>query len=266
MVPVYFWVGGTAGASATLAVAARATGNVRLARGAVATAAAGALISPVLLVADLGRPVRFANMLRVAKVTSPMSVGTWVLSAFCPAAVVAAAAELTGPAPRLGRAGEGVAGALGPVMATYTAVLVADTAVPVWHGARRELPFLFAGSAAASAGAVAVLLTPAATAGPARRLLVFGAAVELGAERVMERTLGSQAEPYRSGTAARPRRAAIVLTAAGAALAWRRRPAAARAGAAMVLAGALLTRWSVFRAGFDSADDPRYTITSQRDA
>lgn len=268
MIPAYFWAGGTAGAAATLGLAARLAGNHRLARGALVTAATGVAVSPALLVADLGRPGRFLNMMRVAKVTSPMSVGTWVLSGFCPAVAAAAAAELSGRAPRAGRKAEAVAGALGPVMATYTAVLVADTAIPAWHGARRELPFLFAGSAAAGAGAAVVLITPAAAAGPARRLLALGAALEVGAQRAMEHRLGPLAEPYRTGSAALPRRAAAGLTAAGAALACGagRRVAAARAGAAMVMAGALLTRWSVFRAGFDSAADPAYTITSQRPA
>jgi len=268
MVPAYFWAGGTAGAAATLALAARLTGNPRLARSALVTAAAGVAVTPPLLVADLGRPARFLNMLRVAKVTSPMSVGTWVVAAFCPAVTVAAVAELSGRLPRLGPAGGAVAGALGPVMATYTAVLVADTAIPAWHGARRELPFLFAGSAAASAAAAGVLLTPAAAAGPARRLLAFGAVVELAADAAMHHRLGPLAGPYRTGTAAGPGRTATALTAAGSVLAVvsRPRPAAARAGAVMVMAGAALTRWSVFRAGFDSAADPLYTVTSQRQA
>ena len=71
--------------------------------------------------------------------------------------------------PRVGRTAETVAAMLGPFIATYTAVLVADTAVPAWHDARRELPFVFAGSAAASAGAAAAMLTPVADARPARR-------------------------------------------------------------------------------------------------
>ncbi|MCA1683981.1 MAG: polysulfide reductase, partial [Actinobacteria bacterium] len=122
---------------------------------------------------------------------------------------------------------------------------------------------------AAGAGAAGVLLTPPAAAGPARRLLGFGAALELAGGRAMEHRLGPLAGPYRTGSAARPRRAATALTAAGALLAagcGARRPVAGRAGAVMVMAGAALTRWSVFRAGFDSASDPRYTVTSQRQA
>src|SRR5207253_1057368 len=93
------------------------------------------------------------------------------------------------------------AAALGPALSTYTAVLIADTAVPVWHEARGELPFVFAGSAMASAGAAASVLTPVAYAGPARRLTLTGALLETAAAWRMERRLGELAEPYRSGTA-----------------------------------------------------------------
>ncbi|MDQ3456389.1 MAG: polysulfide reductase, partial [Actinomycetota bacterium] len=56
--------------------------------------------------------------------------------------------------PRLGRLAGAGATVLGPAMTTYTAVLLAATAVPGWHEAHRELPFVFARSALASAGGV----------------------------------------------------------------------------------------------------------------
>jgi hypothetical protein len=40
---------------------------------------------------------------------------------------------------------------------------------------------------------------------------------------------------------------------------------AAIAGSALVLAGAVATRWSVFKAGFQSAEDPKYTVEPQRE-
>ena len=46
-------------------------------------------------------------------------------------------------------AATGGAALVGPAMATYTAALICDTAVPAWHEAHREMPYLFAGSAAA---------------------------------------------------------------------------------------------------------------------
>ena len=179
-VPWYFFTGGLAGASAPLAVAARMTGNQPLARSALTVAGAGITASVPLLVSDLGRPERFHHMLRVFKPTSPMSMGSWALAAMGPAAVGAAISDRLGILPGLGRVAEVVSGVIGPSLCTYTGALVANTAVPVWHEARHELPLVFAGSALASAGAASVLLTPAADAGPARRLAVVGAVVELG--------------------------------------------------------------------------------------
>jgi hypothetical protein len=266
-IALYFFTGGVAGASSTLAFGAGLAGNRRLARSALLASVAGVAASGPLLVVDLGRPSRFANMLRVARPTSPMSVGSWVLTAFAPASMAAAASDLTGRLPRLGRAAAATAAILGPVVATYTAVLVADTAIPAWHGAYRELPFLFVGSAAASAAGVAMIATPVADAGPARRLAVVGAALEVGAFRAMESRLDeSVAGPYMHGRAGRLAKAAEACSASGAVLAvvaGRRRPAAVVAGA-LLCAGSLFTRFSVFRAGFESAADPAATIDPQR--
>ena len=267
VIALYFFTGGVAGASSTLALGARLGGHRRLARSALLTSLAGIVVSGPLLVVDLGRPGRFANMLRVAKPTSPMSVGSWILAAFGPASAAAALSEVTGLLPAVGAAGGVVAGVLGPAVATYTAVLVADTAIPAWHGAWRELPLLFAGSAAASAAGVALAVTPVADAGPARRLAGLGAAVELGAFRAMESALGDAAGPYRTGRAGRLARAAEACTALGAALALvgaRRRRSVAVASGTLLGAGSLLTRISVFQAGFESADDPAATIRPQR--
>ena len=266
-VPCYFFAGGLAGASASLGLVARLAGNHRLARSAWTAAGAGVAAGVPLLVSDLGRPERFPYMLRVFKVTSPLSVGSWVLAAMGPAAVGAVVSDRLGIFPRLGRAAEVAAGLLGPALATYTGTLVADTAVPVWHEAGRELPFVFAGSAAASAGATAVLSTPAADAGPARRLVVTGALLELGAAQAMERRLGELGEPYHQGPAGRLARLAKACTATGAGLVaagGRRRRALAATGAALVLAGSMCERWAVYKAGFQSARDPKYIVAPQR--
>ena len=250
-----------------LGFAARAAGNERLAKTGLLVSAAADAVSPALLVADLGRPERFLNMLRLFKVTSPMSVGSWILATSSSASGLAAALDALGVLPRLRAASETVSALLGPALATYTAVLIADTAVPVWHEGRRELPFVFGGSAAASAGAAAVCLVPSAEAGPARRLLVLGALAEGAAMKTMERRLGFLAEPYKQGEAGRYARAAKALTATGALIAGRagrRRRGAAIAGGALALAGELCLRWSVFKAGFQSARDPRYTVEPQR--
>jgi hypothetical protein len=265
-VPWYLFAGGLAGASSSLGLGARLSGNDRLARAAFTVAGAGAAVGVPLLASDLGRPERFLYMLRMFKVTSPLSVGSWILAGLSPAAVGAAVSDRLGIFPRLGRVAEVTAGLLGPALATYTGTLVADTAVPVWHEAGRELPFVFAGSAAASAGAAALLLTPPAAAGPARRLVVSGALLELGAGQAMERRLGELGEPYHQGPAGRLARLAKACTAAGAGLvaAGGRRRGLAAAGAALVLAGSACERWAVYKAGFQSARDPKYIVGPQR--
>ena len=170
-VPLYLFAGGIAGGAAALAAGARLAGNDELARRATLVNLAAISASPALLISDLGRPDRFLHMLRVVKPTSPMNVGTWVVSASGVASGVAGHVRAAGdpPARPCGR-GRRRRACSRPFLSTYTAVLVANTAVPAWHEARRELPFVFAGSAAASAGAAVALVTPARSAGPARRL------------------------------------------------------------------------------------------------
>ncbi len=268
-IPSYFFAGGLAGASSGLALMARLAGNDELARRAHLAALGGAAISPVLLISDLGRPGRFYEMLRVFKPTSPMSVGTWVLSVFEATTVVAVMDDMFGVFPRLGRLSEAISAVLGLPLATYTAVLIADTSVPVWHEARRELPLVFAASSAASAGAAALIFTPTQDAGPTRRLAAGGALLELGAVELMKRRLGKfLAEPYESGKPKRYDRIAKALSGVGAAVvafAGRKSRTAAAVGGAMILAGALCERWSIYEAGFPSSRDPKYTVIPQRE-
>lgn len=267
-VPVYLFLGGMAGASSVLAEGAAMTGRPALRRAARLAASAGAAAGTVALIHDLGRPERFLAMLRVFKPTSPLSVGSFLLAPFGGLSAAAAASDLTGRLPRLGRlAGVGAA-VVGPALATYTAALVSDTAVPAWHEAHRELPFVFAGSGASAAGGTAMLFSPVGQAGPARRMLCAGAAIELAATEAMTRRLGMLGEPYRQGRSGRLMSAARALTgiAAGATLLGGRRSRATSmlAGGAAV-AGSLLTRFGVFEAGLASARDPKYVVASQRE-
>jgi hypothetical protein len=219
------------------------------------------------LVHDLGRPARFVNMLRVFKVTSPMSVGTWLLSAYTPCAMAAAASAVTGRLRLPGAAATCGAGMVGPAVAAYTAVLLADTAAPAWYGARHELPYLFVGSAASAAGGFGLCAVTPARARPAARLATAGAAVELAAEWLLDRRLGAAGEPYRTGKAGTLMRAGRLLAAfggAGALFSRRSRTVSAASGAAL-LAGSAVTRFGVFEAGRESARDPRYTVVPQRE-
>jgi hypothetical protein len=266
-IPFYFYTGGLAGASAGFALLSELRGDRALARRAWLTAMAGVSASPVLLISDLGKPSRFLNMLRMFKVTSPMSVGSWILTASGSSTALAVGSELTGLYPALGRGAKVASAILGMPLSTYTAGLFANTSVPAWHGARFTLPLVFAGSSAASAGAAATMLSPLREAAPARRLAVGGAVGSVGAALAMERVLGDLGEPYKKGLSGKLSRAAGALTLAGAALIAARggsSRAAALAGGAVLTAGVITERWAVFRAGFQSAADPKYTVGPQR--
>jgi formate-dependent nitrite reductase membrane component NrfD len=268
----YLFLGGLAGASSVLAAGAQQSGYGELARVAKVAALGAISLSAAALVHDLGRPRRFVNMLRVFKPTSPMSVGSWLLAAYGPVAGAAAVSEMTGILPKAGRAATLGAAVLGPGIATYTAALICDTAVPAWHEGYREMPYVFAGSAASAAGGLGLLATHPDHANPARELAVLGAAVELIAKRqLLARLAGgsseqSLAEPYETGTTGAVLRLAEFLTAgglAGAVLGRRRRLVSALSGASLVAASAL-TRFGIFKAGMASARDPKYTIVPQR--
>lgn len=278
-IAIYLFTGGVAAGSSLLAAGADLTGRSALRR----TGRLGALValgvSMVALVHDLGKPSRFLNMLRVAKLTSPMSVGTWILSVYGSFAGAAAATEMVGMLPDRCRVGPLrlirfldrpaglMAGLCAPPVAAYTAVLLSDTATPSWHAAFKELPFVFVGSAAAGAAGLGLIGAPAAETGPARRLAVGGAVLELAAEYQMERSMGITAEPLHEGRAGRLIRAAKALTvvgAVGAALSGRSRTLSVFSGAAL-MAGSACTRFGVFEAGQASALDPKYIVVPQRE-
>lgn len=264
----YFFLGGLAGAGSVLAAGAQATGRTTTAKAMKISSLTAVSLSAAALIHDLGRPARFANMLRVIKPTSPMSVGSWLLSGYGPAAGAAALSSVTGRLPRIGAAATGAAALLGPAVASYTAVLAADTAVPAWHDAHRELPYLFTASATAAASGMALALGPTRENGPARHAAALAALGELAVHRALERRLGLVAETYEEGRAGRLLRASRALTATGALTATlfaaRHRTAAITSGLAL-LAGSACTRFGVFAAGIASAQDPKYTVAPQRE-
>jgi formate-dependent nitrite reductase membrane component NrfD len=280
-VPAAVFLGGVAAGSSLLAAGADVTDRPALRRTGRLGALVGLSLSMVALVHDLGRPSRFLNMLRVVKVTSPMSVGTWLLTAYGPFAALAAVAELRPHLPRalrdgrfgraLGASGRpaGLAAAvIAPTIASYTAVLLSDTATPTWHDAHRHLPFVFAGSAAAASGGLGMIGAPASEAAPARRLAVGGAVLELTVAHRMEQAMGVTAEPLHEGHPGALLKASRALTLAGAAgavlLGGRNRTAAVVSGAAL-MAGSACLRLGIFEAGQASARDPKYTVVPQRE-
>ena len=279
-VAIYLFTGGLAASSSLLAAGGDLTGRPSLRRAGRASAMGALLASTFFLVKDLGRPGRFLNMLRVAKVTSPMSVGTWILTAYGGAAGVAAVSEVTrlpvvrkrlgalgGPAVAVGRPAGLAAAAVAPALATYTAVLLSDTAVPSWHEAYRQLPFLFAGSSMASGAGVGLIAAADADVGPARRLAVLGAAMELAGARSVRHSMGLLSEPYLTGRPARLLMTGEVLTATGvvgAMLGGRHRVIRAISGGCL-LAASLATRFGIFEGGVESTKDPKYVVIPQRE-
>ncbi|HEX4288632.1 MAG TPA: NrfD/PsrC family molybdoenzyme membrane anchor subunit [Trebonia sp.] len=276
-IPGYLFLGGLSGAAALLGAGADLSDRPALAKVAKAGASVAIAGSLVALVHDLGRPARFLNMLRVLKVTSPMSVGSWLLAGYAPAIGVAAASSLTGRLKPVGAVATAASAVLGPAVAAYTAALLSDTAVPAWHEGYRELPFVFTGSAAMAAGGLGLAGAPTGEAGPARNLALLGWAIEAAAFMRMTHRMGVVAEPYSAGRGGGYVRAARVLGAIGAAGAAltagpttalgdgrARRIVAAVSGTALIGASAA-TRWGVFHAGMASARDPKYTVVPQRE-
>lgn len=158
--PGYLFLGGLASASSLLAAFALLAGDRELPRAAKVGAAGAIGLSAVALIHDPGRPERFLNMLRAFKVTSPVSIGSWLLAAYGPVAGAAAASAVTGRLPRAGAIATAAAAALALGIATYTAALLCDTAVPAWYEGYREMPYVFAGSAATAAGALGMVIVP----------------------------------------------------------------------------------------------------------
>lgn len=276
-VPAYLFTGGLSAGAAVLAAGADLTGRRALRRAARIGALTTLAASTYFLISDLGRPERFHHMLRVAKPTSPMSVGTWILTAYGPGIGIAAASELL-PRPlgrtvfaRLLRSAARPAGlsaaAIAPALASYSAVLLSQTAVPAWHEPHHHLPFVFTSSAAASAGGLGMMLTPTREAGPARRFAAIGAATELAASRLMEARLGLVREAYTTGKAQRLRQWAEYFTTVG--LIGTMVRARHSQGVSMIsglalLTGSLLQRFGIFEAGIESTKDPRYVVVPQR--
>lgn len=273
-VPAYFYVGGVAGAASVLGEIAKTFGRGDV-DGLVTRCrwigAFGGGIGTGLLVYDLGRPERFLNMLRVFRPSSPMSVGSWTLVIAAP--VFAASAVLTNAGGALGRVGNAigkVAGFMGLPLSVYTAVLLTNTAVPAWQGARRSMPFLFASSAMSGASALCGFFDLNEREQEiVRRFGILGGVAESLAALALDREVGAVekvAEPYKQGPSGSLWKTAKNLSTASTVLSVLpgTRPAKRYADGIIGTAAALTTRFAVFGMGRPSARDPKATFQSQR--
>jgi hypothetical protein len=186
-IPTYFFVGGLAGMSAVIALGAVLFPHPDIARTAMWIAAVGAMLSPVLLILDLGRPRLFINMLRVFKPQSPMSMGAWILAGFgscvVPGLIVlelhtshffgGSIDQILGVVAEILVFGSAMFGVL---LATYTGVLIGATAIPAWFLHHRLLPIHFGTAGLGSAAALLELLGHRIA--PLNAIGLFAAAVE----------------------------------------------------------------------------------------
>jgi formate-dependent nitrite reductase membrane component NrfD len=273
-VPAYFYAGGVAGAAGVLGAAAQTAGHGDLRELVVRCrwlAAAGGAVGTGLLIHDLGRPERFLNMLRVFRPTSPMSVGSWILAAAGP--LTAGSAILARRRGFLGRVGDlfgALAGLVGMPLTGYTAVLLSNTAVPLWQETRRSLPAAFTASAmTAAASLLDMMYLEEGSVRIVRRFGVVGKVAEIAAMRAVEQEaerVERVGRPLREGLGGSLWRSAKVLTGASLALSLLpgKRRAIRTAAGMLGTAGAIALRFGVFHAGKSSARDPRATFGHQR--
>lgn len=288
LIVAYFWFGGIAGGAQALSGIAGLVGAWRIQRLSRYVALTALLPCPPLLILDLGRPERFLNMLRVLKLRSPMSVGTWGLMASSALITAAAAAQAKddGLLPNhwpvtstgRGRVVDALSIPAGLLLASYTGVLLAATAVPLWTRRATLIGPLFASSAMSTAAA-AVALASHSGRGSHRdeaglaRFEQTAALVESGLLFAWMASLGRAGkaleEPplrglVRHGVAGAGIAAPLALNA----LAHGRRGRGGRtltiAASVLTLAGGLMLRHAVVHGGNRSADDPGATFAITR--
>jgi hypothetical protein len=273
-VPAYFYVGGAAGAASVMGAAAQALGGDQLralVRRCRWISAAGTAAGVALLVYDLGRPERFLNMLRVFRPTSAMSMGSWTLAAT--GALSSGAAFFShreGFSRAVGDASGLAAGAFGLPLAGYTAVLLSDTAVPLWRHTRRSLPLLFVASAVTTAASMLQAGELSDEEEKAVRVFdVLGGLAESAAIMALERDASRNprvGEPLHTGLGGSLWRLAKLGSAAGLILSLLPGRGRGRSWLSAMLGTAtgLSLKFAIFHAGKASARDPRATFEPQR--
>jgi hypothetical protein len=278
-IPLYYFLGGAAGAAMTLGAAIqlafRCGGRARELQQLSAQChwigIIGSTAGAAFLIHDLGRPSRFAYMLRVFRPSSPMNMGSWILAGAAPTAIVTGLfVNRRGAIGAIGQAAGYASGVFGAALAGYTGVLVANTVLPIWQDARRWLPVLFISSAAATAASVLDILY---VVGPAGLIItVFGTAGRIAeitcAKRVEQLTSTAEeiGQPFRHGPSAKLWKSASLLTIASLAVSvipgtsCRKRRLAGLLG----VMGGLCLRFAIHALGDASARNPRAAFEQQR--
>jgi formate-dependent nitrite reductase membrane component NrfD len=273
-IPAYFYVGGVAGVGATFGAAAQLIApsamHSLIMRSRWAGTFGGAL-SAALLIHDLGRPARFLNMLRVFRISSPMSIGSWILTLFS-SATGAAALLPFGPCifrPLANLFGL-ISGILGLGLAGYSGVLLSQTAVPLWQASYRITPVLFLASGTAAASSFFEFFKlNSREASAVEWFGSMGKVTELAAIFVLEsnaRRIARVGRPLNSGFSGFLWQSAKAFTIASAVISilpGKSRRKRIIAGVLGSLAGICL-RFGLFYAGKSSARDPRASFEQQR--
>lgn len=275
----YIFLAGICGGASLLAGAAELTQTPKR-DGLVRRARYLSLLAPFLggamLIWDLHTPKRFYNMLRIFKPTSPMSIGTYIFSAFSALAVPVAALQFASDRFAWARAGwlrraNSIASvplaASGAGLGTYTAALLAATSTPLWAASPKALAMRFASSSVAS-GAAMLSIGERGAANRRRldEITLAALSVELGA------TIASHAVYQRRGVGEALKTtpglveafgatglgvvAPIALQATSLLLARGRSRPLSRVAAGLTIAGSLVLRISFMAAGNQSALRP----------
>jgi hypothetical protein len=269
-VPLYFFLGGIAGVAACIAFVAQlfhgrpSNDNFQLIRWCLWMGLLGAAICPILLISDLGKPSRFLNMLRVFKLRSPMSMGAWILVAFSGCAFLGVlgiellAHGFANPfSLSILWLGEVSGAIMGLLLASYTAVLIGATAIPVWSQNRALLPPHFLASGLGGAGAILEL---AGFLIPVTQVIGFVASgIETLLDIFLEFRRRPVDKPLHHGWPGQALRIAALLEGPAALLLrvfWGSSPTGRYAAAICFLAGSLLSRYAWIWVGHASSRDP----------
>lgn len=273
-IPLYYFVGGAAGAALVLGSALQLRNDPRLrqlARDCHWIGIAGSTLGAAFLIHDLGMPSRFLNMVRVFRPTSPMNIGAWILGAAAPSAIATGLFINRGGI--LGTLGEitgYISGLFGAGLTGYTGVLVANSAIPIWQETRQWMPVLFVASSIASAASLLDLFYEDRQANRVTYLFgTLGRVTEIAAANGVARSAAKTpkvAEPLHSGATGVLWKTSTVLSTASLALSCLPGISSKRRKAAGILGvlGSLALRFAVHYISSASARNPRASFHQQR--